>query len=289
MFIVPTKTKIVATILAKNEEDIIGANIEHHIEQGISSIILTNNGSTDNTKEIASKYKEVIEIIDEPDDTHFQEKWVNNMNQIAYKLNPDWIVHIDADELWCGLGKLRHLKENVIFSKKTLIHPPVPDLKKFDKLKMKNYLEFKGKMEDVTVEWKVAHRPIEGIEILHGNHGVKNYHGSSSQTTAIYRHHYPVRSYEQFERKAVHGYLAMKKRNAVCNRWKSWYETWEEGKLKNLYDQTVLSWTQMIRNPNKTDLDKILKFWTNKEIHEKIMDLAKNEKLPEIKQWPAKK
>jgi hypothetical protein len=81
----------------------------------------------------------------------------------------------------------------------------------------------------------------------------------------------------------------MKKRNAVCNRWKSWYEIWEERQLKNLYDQTVLSWERMIETPNKTDLDKILKFWTNKEIHEKIMNLTKNGNLPEIKQWPAKK
>ena len=66
----------------------------------------------------------------------------------------------------------------------------------------------------------------------------------------------------------------MKKRNAVCNRWKSWYETWEKGELKNLYDQTVLSWEKMIQNPNKDYLDDILKFWTNEEIYEKIMDLT---------------
>ena len=45
----------------------------------------------------------------------------------------------------------------------------------------------------------------------------------------------------------------------------------------------------MIQNPNKDYLDDILKFWTNEEIYEKIMDLTKHGKLPEIKQWPATK
>ena len=55
--------KIIATILAKDEEDIIANQIEHHLEQGVFKILLTDNNSTDRTREIASKYKEV-EIID---------------------------------------------------------------------------------------------------------------------------------------------------------------------------------------------------------------------------------
>ena len=109
MFVRPS-LKIVATILAKNEEDIIAENIEHHIEQGVSQFIVTNNNSTDHTRSIVEKYPEVAEIIDEPGDNHHQSKWVTRMAKMACKLNPDWIVHLDADELWGGFFHLRFMK-----------------------------------------------------------------------------------------------------------------------------------------------------------------------------------
>ena len=62
--------KIVATLLAKDEEDIIAQNIEHHINQGVTDFIVTNNRSKDHTRTIVEKYPEVKEIIDEPDETH---------------------------------------------------------------------------------------------------------------------------------------------------------------------------------------------------------------------------
>ena len=118
---------IVATILAKNEEDIISKNIEHHIEHGIKHFIITDNNSTDNTKKIAEQYPEVIEIIDEPGDTHSQSKWVTKMAKIACKIKPDWIVHLDADELWCGLNNLKEIDGPVASCERMLLHPPVND------------------------------------------------------------------------------------------------------------------------------------------------------------------
>ena len=53
MFQIKPSLKIVATILANNEEDIIGQMIEHHIHQGVQSFIVTDNNSTDRTAAIA--------------------------------------------------------------------------------------------------------------------------------------------------------------------------------------------------------------------------------------------
>src|SRR4051812_8210794 len=121
------KEYIVATILVKNEEDIIGANIEHHINQGVSKFIITDNGSTDATATIASRYPEVVEIISESDDCHNQSLWVTRMARLACKLKPDWIIHLDADELWMGLGNLRCDCE-VFGSTKMYLHPPAEDM-----------------------------------------------------------------------------------------------------------------------------------------------------------------
>ena len=56
MFIIKSsKQIIVATILVKDEEDIIGSNIEHHINQGVTHFILTNNRSKYKTLQIVEK------------------------------------------------------------------------------------------------------------------------------------------------------------------------------------------------------------------------------------------
>ena len=73
-------TKIIATLLVRDEEDVIKQNIEHHINQGVSGFIITNNSSKDNTLEILSKFPEVLEIINEPETDYDQAKWVTKMD-----------------------------------------------------------------------------------------------------------------------------------------------------------------------------------------------------------------
>src|ERR1017187_7474284 len=124
VFITKPSLKNTATILARDEEDIIGRNIEHHIEQGVTNFIITDNLSKDKTKEIAGKYKEVVEIIDAPENDHRQSEWVTRMARLAYKLKSDWIIHLDADELWCGLSQLRHFNCEAFGSTKMFLHPP---------------------------------------------------------------------------------------------------------------------------------------------------------------------
>jgi hypothetical protein len=95
--------KLVMTILARNEADIIRQNLEFHLNKGVDFIIATDNGSTDGTREIFEEYakKGVLHLIDENNQNHFQSKWVNRMGEIAYKkYKADIILHCDADEFW---------------------------------------------------------------------------------------------------------------------------------------------------------------------------------------------
>ncbi len=199
MIITKPKIKIIATILAKNEEDIIGRMIEHTINQGVSQIIFTDNASTDRTREIAASYPEVVEIIDEPENDHNQTKWVTRMARLACKLKPDWIVHLDADELWCGLQNLRKFDTAIVGCEKMYLHPPAKH--HFSIEDQRFYLDFDH--IPIPQECKVAHRPMEDVVITHGNHGVADPTDSYTSTRDIYRHHYPIRSYQQWERKSV--------------------------------------------------------------------------------------
>lgn len=257
--------KILATILAKNEEDIIGKCIEHHIKQGVSQFIVTDNNSTDRTRAIASSYKEVV-IIDEPDDTHDQSKWVTRMARMACQFSPDWIVHLDADELWCGLGSLQGMKCSRAASIKMLLHPPSPS--------MKHYLDFSGILPD---ECKVMHRPDPSVTITHGNHGFLGEQPVFTQS--VWRHHYPIRSLSQFIRKS-NGHEALARRGAVCERWKKWHGSDHAA----VYEEICAAWERMVSGPNWEDLRVLLGFWSTQEAIEQVV---KGQVLPRIGKWPS--
>lgn len=271
MFIIKP-IKVIATILVKNEEDIIGKMIEHHLAQGISQFIVTDNNSSDNTKNILSLYPEVKEIIDSYDSTHNQSESVNHMARLAIKLNPDWIIHLDADELWYGIDNLRKIKSFAFSSNRSFIHPPVSLPFTFENFKY--YLDFDGKIPD---ECKIGHRPCENIQVTHGNHGFVE-KVDIQFTASIYRHHYPIRSYPQLVAKSM-GHLALLKRKTICQRWANWYQMYIFGTLFQKYTELCVSWENMIKNPNRPDLLKIMEFWATPE----IIDLFKTHPLPLIK------
>lgn len=279
MLPIKPKIKIVATILLKNEEDVISTTIEHHINQGVSAFIITDNSSTDKTKEIVGKYPEVVELIDEPGEDHNQSKWVSRMAQIACKLNPDWIVHLDADELWGGLSRLREIDAQVVGCETMYLHPPCGG--NFDIIKMRHYLDFD--QIPIPQECKVAHRPDPSIIVTHGNHGIEG--KSMERTSDIFRHHYPIRSYEQWVNKSVQGHQSLAKRGSICERWKKWHDAWEKGELKKDYENIVNKWRDYIQNPSHSKFLEILGFWATPE----IMDFFKSrpDLLPRVGEWPA--
>ena len=58
-WIFPKKdTKLIMTLLVRDEQDIIRENIEFHLSQGVSFFIVTDNLSTDGTAAILKEYEE---------------------------------------------------------------------------------------------------------------------------------------------------------------------------------------------------------------------------------------
>lgn len=231
---------LVGTIVARDEEDIIGPMIEHHVEQGIKDILFTDNSSKDRTRKIAEKYPEVREIVVSEDMTHNQESHTTRMARTACKFEPDWIIHMDADELWGGFHELEdNIKETAVWTTKAHVHPPVQG-EEFNFRRQRHYIDFKG----FAREYKVMHRPNPNIVVCHGNHHVQGV--ACGYTKAVLRHHYPIRSYKQFERKVVQGATALKARGFVCERWYKWKEMQDAGELKTHYDMLVRSWGEML-------------------------------------------
>lgn len=279
MIITKNSLKLTATILAKNEADIIGTTIEHHVNQGVSSFIVTDNGSTDNTKEIAAHYPEVKEIIEEPGSDHSQSQWVTRMAKMACKLKPDWIIHLDADELWCGLAGLRTISSERIGSTMVFLHPPkgLP----FSLENMSYYLDFE-EIDGLPGECKVAHRPDPDITITHGNHGFSN-RSHVHFTKQVWRHHYPVRTLNQFKKKAVEGHEALMRRGSTCDRWKRWYELEKTGLLDQAFSRLCHQWQNMIKEPKTVYLLAILNLWSTPDV---IQFFKSSGLLPDIGCWP---
>lgn len=106
-------------VVAKNEQDRIKACLES--VKWADQIIIYDNGSTDNTLKIASKYTEDIFEYQGLD-------YANMRNQAMEKASGDWVLYVDADErvlepLRTELQEIAEQSENSAFavSRKNII------------------------------------------------------------------------------------------------------------------------------------------------------------------------
>lgn len=216
---------ILATLLVRDEEDILGANIKHHISEGIEMFIATDNGSLDKSREILTSFPQVKVVIDEPEHNHNQTKWVTRMARLACDFCPDWIIHLDCDEFWIGLKNLE--KETHNYLNIPVYKHLSCDLNKY--------------VLDESM-WKIAHRPSSEVLISNGNHFAYNI-GEAKMSDNIFIHHFPIRNYSQFEKKVIKGSaLLQQPRRMIMNtgiHWQRWYEIYLAGELRKEYDRIV--------------------------------------------------
>jgi len=95
--------KIIMTMVVRNEEDILAANIEYHKSRGVDYFLVTDHLSTDSTTEILLKYQRegILEYFRENDPGYRQGKWVTRMaRRAAVEHSADWVINSDADEFW---------------------------------------------------------------------------------------------------------------------------------------------------------------------------------------------
>jgi hypothetical protein len=91
------------TLLARNEADIVDAQISFHLHAGVDFVVATDNRSDDGTTEILERYERagVLHLIREGGDDMRQDEWVTRMARLAAtEFGADWVINSDADEFW---------------------------------------------------------------------------------------------------------------------------------------------------------------------------------------------
>jgi hypothetical protein len=233
---------ITMLLLVRDEIDIIGQNINFHLGMGIEHFVVTDNGSVDGTRDILVDFKrrlgKSMVIIDDAEPAHHQSVRVNRMIQVAKKeFRPRWIISSDADEFWYpASGRY----DSEIDGRKNVLNCYWHNFLPRPNMSWQEFTDV-GEMPGYhggTSKTFCLARGLVGM--YKGNHESRSIPRVISRSDNIRVYHYPVRSYEQFERKVVQGHRASVKAldpESANFHWREYYQAWENGRLPQLYEE----------------------------------------------------
>lgn len=248
--------KLIMTLLVRDEEDILRANIDFHLGQGVDHIIATDNRSCDKTCEILHHYERqgVLSYIYEGSDDYSQHRWVTRMATVAFQdHDADWVINNDADEFWYPEhdNSLKDVLARVPPEISVVSAERVNFIPRVDQ-EDRPFYEFMVIRETTSVNTagqlrpKVCHRALPGIEVEQGNHAVW-IHGEVLESVPIDIRilHFPLRSYRQFENKIAKGGQAYENNKELPEgmgwTWRRLFDLYKSGKLRAYYKEQVLS------------------------------------------------
>jgi hypothetical protein len=203
--------RVVMTLLVRDEEDILTTHLDFHLAQGVDFVVAMDNGSRDATPDILRQFAErgVLEVVDGETDRYRQDAYVTSMaRRAATEHGADWVINSDADEFWmpraaslpAALGAVPDEYGIVIVRRNDF--PPVADGDAAFWERMIVRETHSVTPRGTPLAPKVVHRGHPRVEVAFGNHGA----AADGLTLApplpvLDLLHFPVRSFEQFERK----------------------------------------------------------------------------------------
>ena len=245
--------KLVMTLLARDEADIVDAQIAFHLHAGVDFVIATDNRSEDGTTEIFERYERegVLHLIREPGDDLRQSEWVTRMARLAAtEHGADWVLNADADEFWWPQGSgLKDVlaavpaRYSVVRAAWRNFVPRPMDADFFAERMTVRLCTPAFHHHPLSTHSKSAHRGVRDVRIGRGNHeafgeGLLPLRGWYPFEIL----HFPVRSLEQCVRKYVTQFVALE-RNAekgIPNHMAEAHEAWRAGRLEAFYAPLVV-------------------------------------------------
>jgi hypothetical protein len=207
--------RVVVTVLARDEADVIDAHVAFHLSAGADFVIATDNNSQDGTTEILEAHERdgVLRLIREPAEGLRQGEWVTRMARLAAtEHGADWVINSDADEFWWPRGGTLKDVLSVVPSTYGVVQGfwrsfvPRPDDNDSFAERMTVRLSQRAPINDPTSFYrpviKVAHRADPQVTVGRGNHALAD---STLRTLPTWHPievlHFPLRSREQWMRK----------------------------------------------------------------------------------------
>ena len=99
--------KLVMTLLARDEADIVESWLSFHLNAGVDFVVATDNRSVDGTTDVLERYAREghLHLIRESGEDLRQNEWVTRMARLAATdFGADWVINSDADEFWWPRG-----------------------------------------------------------------------------------------------------------------------------------------------------------------------------------------
>lgn len=93
--------RLFGVLLARNEVDLLRANVLYHLWMGCERVIVIDNGSTDGSRRILRRLARNHPVDWTRDDGDYhQAELVTAMAQEARAKGADWVIPLDVDEFW---------------------------------------------------------------------------------------------------------------------------------------------------------------------------------------------
>jgi len=213
--------------MVRNESDLIGFNLDYLFSQGIDGATFLDNLSDDNTSQVLLDHG--AEVIDDPVLAYRQsEKMTKLAHFVADKHGVDWIIPVDADEIWSASlvddrrlalsETLSSISENIAVAK-VFNHFATSE----DVLNDNPFLKMPWKWS-TPFGPKVAVRYDKSLNIGFGNHTATRNNATVNNEVLEVRH-FPYRSLDHLKFKITQGSKALKAAG-VKTAWTQYYDSW---------------------------------------------------------------
>lgn len=230
-----------AVTMMRNEAETARHVIEHLLDQGIDTILVADNNSTDETMDVLATFdKAQVHVAVDPSMAYEQSVKMTVLSEIARRSGADWIVPFDADELWFADGgrtvgeMLRACDADVVRAQLHNVFPGVDD----DATELDPFLRL-HRIDTEPAEFsKVAFRSQRLVRLDMGNLDVVR---RGRRTDGLFIAHYPWRSLDHLSQKVRHGRTAMAATNMpeqMASHWRV-VGAWSD-------DQIAAAWAELV-------------------------------------------
>jgi hypothetical protein len=251
--------KLVMTLRTRDEADIVDAQIAFHLNAGVDFVVATDHRSMDGTTDILEDYARQghLHLIREDSEEMHEGEWATRMSRLAAnEFGADWVIPSDADEFWWPRGGslkdvLGSIPERYGIVRALLRQfVPRPDDGAFFAERMTARVSTSAPINDPTSLFrpnlKSIHRGDPNATLSGGAHTLHDTPFVPMRGWyPIEFLHFPIRSYEQCERKYRNLQSSLgTRRNAYYD---DVHRALENGTFAQLYESLVIDHSALER------------------------------------------